>query len=373
MIKIEEIISVLKRNKIDFISGVPDSLFKDLCFKFEKNYKNNHVVGANEGSSIGLAIGYHLATGKIPLVYLQNSGLGNTINPLVSLASHKVYQIPMILLIGWRGEIKNHKQLKDEPQHKEQGLITTKMLKTLNIHFKILNPKSNFKKVFSEIKLRTQKSSKPVALLVRKNIFLKSKKIKEKNSNNNFSREEALKIVIDKLPKKYPLISTTGMLSRELNEINLKINSEKKTFMCVGGMGHAVSIATGVALKKKHLKVVCLDGDGAITMHMGSLGTSAKVKNMFHIVFNNSSHDSVGGQKTATDGIKYYKIAKSLGYKHCFRVKDKKKLIQLITSSLKLKNSIFLEILCSKGNRPNLSRPKKKMITYKKLFINFLK
>ena len=171
MIKIDEIIPVLKKNRIDFISGVPDSLFKDLCFKFENIYKNNHVVGANEGSSIGLAIGYHLATGKIPLVYLQNSGLGNTINPLVSLASHKVYQIPMILLIGWRGEIKNNKQLKDEPQHKEQGLITAKLLKTLNIDFKILNKNSNFKKIFYEIKLKSQNLSRPVALLVRKNIL----------------------------------------------------------------------------------------------------------------------------------------------------------------------------------------------------------
>ena len=173
--------------------------------------------------------------------------------------------------------------------------------------------------------------------------------------------------------KKFPLISTTGMLSRELNEINLKKKSEKKTFMCIGGMGHAVSIATGVALKKKKSKVVCLDGDGSITMHLGSLATSAKVKNMFHIVFNNNSHDSVGGQKTATEGVEYYKIAKSLGYKYCFRANNKKNLLKAIKNSMKLKNSIFLEVLCSKGNRPDLSRPKKKMIMYKKLFINFLK
>ena len=136
MIKLGEIISVLRKNKIEFISGVPDSLFKDLCFKFENAYKKNHIVAANEGSSIGLAIGYHLATGKVPVVYLQNSGLGNTVNPLISLASSKVYKIPMILIIGWRGEIINKKQIKDEPQHKEQGIITLKMLKTMNKQLK---------------------------------------------------------------------------------------------------------------------------------------------------------------------------------------------------------------------------------------------
>ena len=374
MIKIDEITKVLRDNNIEFISGVPDSIFKDLCLEFENNFKSKHIVAANEGSSIGLAIGYHLASNKIPIVYLQNSGLGNIINPITSLASSRVYKIPMILIIGWRGEIIRKKQLSDEPQHKDQGMITQKMLETINVKYKILDKKSNFKKIFSNLKADAIKSSRPVALLVRKNTFDKpsSKKKIIPKKNNLFSREEALLTLIKRVPKKIPKISTTGMLSRELNEFNLKNKLEKNTFMCVGGMGHAISIATGVAFKKKS-KVLCLDGDGAITMHLGALSTSSKINNMIHVVFNNDSHDSVGGQKTASSGTDYYKIAKLMGYKYSKRVKNKKSLNLAIIEILKNKQSSFLEIICTKGSRSSLSRPKKDMITYKKMFKNFLK
>lgn len=224
-----------------------------MCLEFENNFKREHIVAANEGSSIGLAIGYHLATNKIPIVYLQNSGLGNIVNPITSLASSKVYKIPMILIIGWRGEVLRNEQLKDEPQHKDQGMITKEMLKTLNIDYKILDKKSNFKKVFSELNKKTIKSSKPVAMLVRRNIFSKNKlkKISPNKNYKTFSREDALLTLLKQIPNTIPKISTTGMLSRELNEYNEKNNLEKNTFMCVGGMGHAVSVAAGVAFKKK--------------------------------------------------------------------------------------------------------------------------
>jgi phosphonopyruvate decarboxylase len=373
MIEINDITATLKKKKIEFISGVPDSIFKDLCLEFENNFKREHIVAANEGSSIGLAIGYHLATNKIPIVYLQNSGLGNIVNPITSLASSKVYKIPMILIIGWRGEVLRNEQLKDEPQHKDQGMITKEMLKTLNIDYKILDKKSNFKKVFSELNKKTIKSSKPVAMLVRRNIFSKNKlkKISPNKNYKTFSREDALLTLLKQIPNTIPKISTTGMLSRELNEYNEKNNLEKNTFMCVGGMGHAVSVAAGVAFKKK-TKVLCLDGDGAITMHLGSLSTSAKMKNIIHVVFNNDSHDSVGGQKTSSSGIAYHQLAKTLGYGFSKCVKDEKNLRKALKSILKNKKSSFLEIICSKGNRKDLSRPKKKMLTYKKFFKKFL-
>lgn len=372
MIKLEEVIKVLKKNKIELITGVPDSLFKDLCFKFDTVFKKKHIVAANEGSSIGLAIGHYLSTGKIPLVYLQNSGLGNIINPITSLASSKVYKIPMILLIGWRGEMIGKKQIPDEPQHKYQGMITEQMLKTINVNYKIINKKSDFDKVFTNLLKKSLKLSQPVALLVRKNVFQNIKKENLDDKKKYLTRENALITLINELPKKIPKISTTGMLSRELNELNIKSNSEKNTFMCVGGMGHAISIAAGVAMKKKN-KVVCLDGDGAITMHMGALSSSSKMNNLIHIVFNNNSHDSVGGQKTATSGFEYFKIAKLLGYKYSRRVKEKKSLIIAINQILKNKKSSFLEIVVSKGNRFNLSRPKKSMNIYKKMFKRFLK
>ena len=205
MIKIDEITRVLRNNNIEFISGVPDSIFKELCLEFENNFNSKHIVAANEGSSIGLAIGYHLASNKVPIVYLQNSGLGNIINPITSLASSKVYKIPMILIIGWRGEMVGKKQVSDEPQHKDQGMITQKMLETINIKYRILDKKSNFKKIFSNLKKDAIKSSRPVALLVRKNTFDKSsykKKIIIKKSKL-FSREEALLTLIKSIPKKF--------------------------------------------------------------------------------------------------------------------------------------------------------------------------
>ena len=232
MIEPSKFIKCLSRNKINFFTGVPDSLFKSLCIYLETKQKKNNFVTANEGSSIGLAIGYYLAKKKLPLVYLQNSGLGNTVNPLVSMASDKVYGIPLFLLIGWRGEVYKNKQIKDEPQHKKQGRITEKLLKLLDIKYKILNKNSNLEKTIKDLTTSAIRKNKPVALLVRKNIFKNN--FTKKTNFNYFTREEALKAVIKNVPKNSIKISTTGMLSRELNELNLLKNTTENTFMCVG-------------------------------------------------------------------------------------------------------------------------------------------
>jgi phosphonopyruvate decarboxylase len=374
MIKSVEFIKALKKNKINFYTGVPDSLFSSLCNTFETKERKNHIISTNEGSSLGLAIGYHLGTGKIPLVYLQNSGLGNLVNPLVSLADKKVFKIPIFFLVGWRAEILNKtKQIKDEPQHITQGLITPALLRLLNIKYKIINSKSDYKKIIKKLYVHSKKNKSFVALLIRKNTFEKVDN-KNLNSNKNFlTREQALKIVYKNTPSKIIKVSTTGMLSRELFEINKKFKTIKNTFMCVGGMGHSISIASGLALAKKKNKILCLDGDGSALMHLGSLANSAKINNLIHIVFNNFAHDSVGGQTPPSENIHFSEVAKKMGYKYSHQVHNIKQIGNKIKLAIKSKRSTFIEIICKKGHRKNLSRPKNHALYYKNLFMDFLK
>ncbi len=372
MINPKKFISTLKKNKINFFTGVPDSMFSSLCSTLQIKEKKNHILSSNEGSSVGLAIGYHLATGKIPLVYLQNSGIGNMINPLISLSDKKVFRVPIFLLIGWRGEINKKKQIYDEPQHLSQGLITPKLLKLLDIKFKVINNKSNFKKDIMILTKYAKQKNKIVALLIKKNTFENSKYINKFLTSNLLTREEALKIVYKNIPYRHPKISTTGMLSRELYELNEINQTHDNTFMCVGGMGHSISISTGLALFKKSKKIFCLDGDGSILMHLGALANSGKIKNLIHVVFNNFAHDSVGGQRPPSENIEFYKVARDMGYSNSFRVKNSLQLKNKIDFALKNKKNTFIEIVCKKGHRKNLSRPKQNTLYYKQKFMKFV-
>jgi len=356
MIEPKKFVKTLKKNDILFASGIPDSMTKDLCFEIEKQYLNNHVRCANEGSAIAEAIGYYLKKKKLPLVYMQNSGLGNAINPIISLAHKKVFNIPLFLIVGWRGELGN--DVKDEPQHIKQGEVTKNFLDNLDIVYEIIDENSNFDEKILKLKKISLKTKKIVALLIRKNSF-KNKKENNAQKEKLLTRELALKCLVNEIPKNSNVVSTTGILSRELNEIN---NHMKKinNFMCVGGMGHASSIASGIAKNTKK-KVYCFDGDGALTMHLGSLATTSRNKNLVHIVFNNGSHESVGGQKTSSSGLKLFKIASTLGYSYsfrCIKISDIKKKIKFALNENK---SFFLEILIQNGHRKNISRPSKNM------------
>ena len=368
MIKISEFINEFKKNDLNFYTGVPDSLLKDFCLYLENKFNKNNYISSNEGSAVSIGIGYYLATKKIPVIYLQNSGLGNIINPIISMADKNVYKIPLFLLIGWRGELIKKKQIKDEPQHLTQGQITEKLLNNLEIKYKIINQKNNYKNIIKELKIYSKKYSKPVALLVRKNSFDKTfhKKI---NNQNKLSRERSLELVYDSIPIGSNIISTTGMISRELNELNYK--KKHNIFMCVGGMGHAISIASGIAISKKK-RIYCFDGDGSFLMHLGSSTISSNLDNLVHIVFNNQSHDSVGGQKTCASNLNLAKVAKSLGYKYTKKLNTEKDIKKFFKLNNMLKGSVFLEISCRKGNRNNLSRPKKNLTIYKQKFMNLI-
>lgn len=369
------LLEVFKNEGINFYTGVPDSLLKEFNACILNSIKETeHVIASNEGAAIGIGIGHYLSSNSPALVYMQNSGLGNSINPLVSLADPKVMSCPMLLLIGWRGEILNDgSQLIDEPQHVKQGSITLEMLRTIGIPYYVLDKDNNPSEDIKEAIKKTKSSNCPVAIVVRKNFFSKSKYTSENNQNNLLSREEVIEIIIKNIPEDYPIICTTGMPSRELFELRKRSkNFINKDLLCVGGMGHAISIATGVALRRKN-RVVCIDGDGSMLMHLGALTNSSKCSNLIHIVLNNGAHDSVGGQPTRAKELDLSKIAKSCGYTTSKRVQNTNEIKLNLSEIIKIKNSSFLEVLCKKGNRADLGRPSKTPKENKDNFINFLK
>tara|TARA_B110000238_G_scaffold161050_1_gene174926 strand:+ start:998 stop:2131 length:1134 start_codon:yes stop_codon:yes gene_type:complete len=372
MINPEHFLNALKKAKINFFTGVPDSLLKEFCACLQKKLKKNHIISTNEGSAIGLAIGHFLASRKPALVYMQNSGLGNAVNPITSLASSDVYGIPMVLLIGWRGEISTKKmQIPDEPQHKHQGKITLAQLDLMNIPYKIISEKTkNIHSIVKKLKDLSLKKNKPVAIVVRKNTFSKFKTPEKVEHKNSFFREDAIKEIVKEVKKKNIIVSTTGMASRELFETRKILKQDTfKDFLTVGGMGHANQIATGIALHKPKKKIICIDGDGAILMHMGSIAISAQCKNMIHVVINNKAHDSVGGQPTKGEIIDFTKISKACGYSYNKVIIKKAEIRQEIKKAINKKNNSLLVINCQKGYRKNLGRPNQKIKLRKEMFI----
>ena len=382
MIDTQEFIDYLFKNKIKSFYGVPDSLLKKLCKKFIELPKSLHQISANEGTAIASAIGHHLATGETACVYLQNSGLGNTINPLVSLASRDVYSIPILLIIGWRGEIKDTgEQLKDEPQHIQQGEITLKQLEVINIPYEIISANDNkWESKISQIIKISQEQNRPVALVCRKNTFeekstnqLNHSLINTQNKKSELiSRENAIKIIARKIPDGIPIFSTTGMASRELYEFRKGNDQSPIDFYTVGGMGCSSSIAMGFLRgSEKIKKVVCIDGDGSAIMHMGSLFKNGKEKGIIHIILNNDAHDSVGGQPTDAFEIDFRNLGKSLGYDFCISTSNEIDINNILGKAIKdFENSYLIEIKVSKGSRADLGRPKEKPYENKKSFMS---
>lgn len=362
MINPKILIKFLKKKKIDFFTGVPDSILKNLSPILEK--KKNHIVAPNEGNAVGIALGYYLATKKIPCVYLQNSGLGNAINPLSSLAHSKVYSIPILLMIGWRGAPGQ----KDEPQHKVKGLITKKLLNLLGIKFCNLNQKKDLKDL-SKLIDYSKKKSKIIACLIKKN-SISTNFSKNRNLKSHIKRIDFLNELISQIRKKTNIISTTGYTSRELNLLQeRKNNNYINSFYMVGGMGHAGSLSLGVSIQTKS-QTICLDGDGSLIMHLGSIisnGYFAK-RNFKHILFNNRSHESVGGQSTRIDKVNFEKLSYSVGYKEYIKAKNLKEFKSKIKYFLKSKGPIFFEVVTKKGSIDDLTRPKN-LIEIKKKFM----
>lgn len=368
-----EVQEFLSKLNVEFFTGVPDSQLKSLINYLMHTYgidPKHHIIAANEGNCVALAAGYHLATNKIPLVYMQNSGEGNVVNPVASLLNDKVYAIPMIFVVGWRGEPGVH----DEPQHIFQGEITLKLLEDLDIKYFIISKETkieeieNIMKEFSEI----LKKGKCVAFVVKKGALSFKGKVDYKNSFT-MSREEIIKHIVN-ISKDDPVISTTGKASRELFEIR-ENNKEghKKDFLTVGSMGHSSSIALGIALNSNK-KIWCIDGDGAALMHMGAMGIigSLKPKNLVHVLINNGSHETVGGMPTVALDMDMCMIAKACGYQYCVSCNNFEELDKELMDAKKRDMLSFVEVKCSIGARDNLGRPTTTPQDNKKGFMEYL-
>ncbi len=368
--KPSEFFKILKKNGIDFFCGVPDSLLKNFTNYIDSKVSpSNHIITANEGNAVALATGYNLGTKKIGLVYLQNSGLGNCINPLTSLTNEEVYSIPLVLLIGWRGfEGKN-----DEPQHLKQGKILKQQLKILGIKFIILEKKKGFEKSISDLILYARTNSIPVAILVKKNSF-SDFNLKQNTSKFLVTKRQVIENVIPHLSKKDLVFSTTGMISRSIIECLKKHKKNSKNFFFnVGSMGHVSSIALGVAITNKK-RIICIDGDGSFLMHLGALAIigSKQLGNFKYILINNGCHESVGGQKTVAFDLNIKNIAEAFGFKY-FGIS--KKVIDLQTNlkkTLLSKSPCFLEVKVKIEDEKNLPRPSKSLIEYKKDFLKII-
>ena len=373
MLNCEKFYNLLVDGGIEFFTGVPDSLLKDFNAYIIDNVNNNkHIIAANEGASISLSAGHYLATKKIGLVYMQNSGLGNAINPLISLVDKDVYSIPLLLIIGWRGEPNE----KDEPQHVKQGRITLKLLDTLEIPYEILpddieDVKGSLDKAFKYM----NEYKAPYAFVVRKGIFEEYEYKNKTEQYYDLSREDVIKLIVDKLNDNDIIVSTTGMTSRELFECREQMKQDHhKDFLTVGSMGHASQIALGIAMSTPERQIFCLDGDGSIIMHMGSLGIigSKSTKNFKHIVLNNSVHGSVGGQPTVGGEIDIISMALSCRYKVAYRAETKKELIEKISLLRSAEGPALLEVKINEEYRKDLSRPTISPQENKEIFMNFL-
>ncbi len=364
MINPENLIKILKKNNIKFFSGVPDSVLKN--FTESINKKNfYHIKAVNEGAAVSACIGNFLATKKIGCVYMQNSGLSNAINPLISIADKNVYSIPMVLIIGWRGAPK----LKDEPQHMLKGKITRKLLTLLKIKNIVINSDKELKKISKLIKYSKSKMQ-PVAILIKNKTLKKKTNIKKIQRKSNLDRIFFIKKLIENLKSNTKIVSTTGYTSRELFYLRQKYPNHKgKDFYMVGGMGHASMVSLGISISNK--EIICLDGDGSILMHMGSLRSIGfyKPKKFKHILLNNFCHESVGGQETTSKGVNFKTLSKSLGYRSYKLIKNKKNIDQKIEKFLKSKSPSLLEVIVAPGSIKDLSRPKK-FIDIKNRFIN---
>jgi phosphonopyruvate decarboxylase len=357
MLAPSDYLRVLGDAGVTFFTGVPDSLLKEFCACVTVSLKpEDHVIAANEGASVGLAIGHYIGTGSLPLVYLQNSGLGNTVNPLLSLASPEVYGTPMLIMLGWRGEPGK----KDEPQHVHQGRVMVKMLEDMDLPVVVLS--DDIAEAEAQTKAAAQQArdiNGPVALVVKKGTFDKFAAPKAE-ADLPMGREEAIMAAAETLEDNAAVICTTGMPSRELFEFRARNNAgHHRDFLTVGGMGHASQIALGLAMAQTDRPVYCFDGDGAALMHMGSMAITGQsgAKNLIHLVFNNGVHGSVGGQPTVGFDIDMPTIATACGYATAQRVTTKEDLQSAIAAARATDGVTFIEVQVRPGNRADIGRP----------------
>ncbi len=369
--KVQKLVEIIGS---DFYTGVPDSQLKALCNYLMDTYgidPKHHIIAANEGNCTALAAGYHLATGKVPVVYMQNSGEGNIINPVASLLNDKVYAIPVVFIIGWRGEPGIH----DEPQHIYQGEVTTKLLDDMGIVNFAIGKDTTDAEVEAVMADFREKLSRgfDIAFVIRKGALTDAPEVEYKNENT-MVREEIIQHIV-KESGEAPIISTTGKASRELFETRVSNGqSHKYDFLTVGSMGHSSSIALGVAINKPEQRIWCIDGDGAVLMHMGAMAVigANKPRNLIHVVVNNAAHETVGGMPTVAGNINLVAIAKACGYPNAVCVDNFADLDRELEAAKDRDELSLIEVKCSIGAREDLGRPTTTALENKDNFMEYI-
>ena len=373
MIEQQKLFTALNDIGLNFYTGVPDSLLNDFCLHLVNNVPDcQHIMAANEGNAIGIAAGYHMATGKIPVVYMQNSGIGNATNPLLSLTHRCVYGIPLILLIGWRGD----PAIKDHAQHKKQGELTPVLMEDMDIPYQVLDADDTVIEKFQWAANKAKELNAPVALIAKKAILTQKEKKQEYAESPLMNREEAISAVLDVFGKDAIYLATTGRATRELHEqIMIHGFSHEIEFLNVGAMGHLSSIGLGLAVGVPNKKIVVFDGDAAAVMHMGSLATNGRYqpKNLIHIVLNNGVNESVGGQKSSGQVINLTAIAKGCGYETIPAFVESKEHLQKAVKLLADSNHLsFLDVHVRQGIRKDMPGLKIEHQNAKTALMNYL-
>ena len=374
MVNQKELFEALSAMGVDFFTGVPDSLLNDFCLYMTDNMTaKQHVMAANEGNAIGIAAGHYMATGKLPLVYMQNSGIGNATNPLLSMTHDCVYGIPMILVIGWRGD----PSITDHAQHKKQGELTPVLMKDMDIPYEILDDESTVIEKFRWATNKAREISSPVALIAKKAILTQKEKKQQYPESPLMNREEAISAVLDMLGEEAVYLGTTGRATRELHE-QLKAHGigEGHEFQNVGSMGHVSSVGLGIALAKPNTKVVVFDGDAAAVMHMGALATNCRYKagNLIHIVLNNGVNESVGGQKSAGQVISLTDVAKACGYRTPNHAVETKEELQNVLKTMSVgEMPLLIDVHVRQGIRSDMPKLNIDHKGQKEALMNYLK
>lgn len=371
--QVKDFMAALQTAGIEFYAGVPDSLLAAFCDSLAEAYGTEaggrHVVAHNEGGAVALAAGYYMATRKIPCVYMQNSGIGNVVNPAASLIHPDVYGIPLLFVIGWRGE----PGVKDEPQHVFQGKATLPLLQALDIRSVVVTKEmtpAQLQAVLAEFS-RLFAIGSSAALVIKKGA-LENGPAPAYKGLGSMRREAAIEELLA-LSGEDIIVSSTGKISREVFEIRERRQSPHKTdFLTVGSMGHSVMIALGVARSKPQQRVWCLDGDGAVLMHMGALTMASGTQNLLHVVLNNGAHETVGGMPTAAQRVQLAEVARACGYANVFRVEWQAELTPLLRQAMQAKGPVFVEIMVALGSRPDLIRPTTTSDENRRAFMSFL-
>ena len=374
MVNQQELFDALFDMGVDFFTGVPDSLLNDFCLYMTNNLPaSEHVMAANEGNAIGIAAGHFMATGKLPLVYMQNSGIGNATNPLLSLTHDCVYGIPMLLVIGWRGD----PSINDHAQHKKQGELTPVLMTDMDIPYEILDDDNTVIEKFRWAANKAREISSPVALIAKKAILTQKEKKQMYPESPLMNREEAVSVVIDVFGDGAVYLGTTGRATREVHE-QLKMHgvSEGHEWQNVGSMGHVSSVGLGLALARPDKKIVVFDGDAAAVMHLGAFATNCRYKaaNLIHIVLNNGVNESVGGQQSAGQLIDLTGVAKSCGYRNVgHAVKTKEELQQVLKTLPGDDMPTFIDVYVRQGIRPDMPKLNIDHKAQKEALMNYLK